>query len=128
MLLDEPAAQEVLSHLALGGAAITSVNAAEVLDRLCRGGASPDEAEADLAGLGAEVVHPGQAVVLRAGLLRGRHYKRDECPVSLADCVGAAHALDLGVPLGTSDGPLAYVVRSEGGQVIALPDSAGRRP
>jgi len=128
VLLDEPAAAEVLEHLERPGAAITSVNAAEVLDRLCRAGASDDEAEAELASFGASILHPSERAVIKAGLLRGKYYDRATCCVSLADCIGAACALDLQVPFATADGPLAHVVRSENGIVVALSDTSGKRP
>ncbi|PZS22978.1 MAG: hypothetical protein DLM54_02165 [Acidimicrobiales bacterium] len=125
VLRDEPAADEVLTILAGPGPAISSLNAAEVLDRHCRAGASEEEAETDLAGLGAEVVHPSAGVILSAGVLRGRRHHRTDRPVSLADCVAAAHALALEVPLATSDSPWAQVATAEWGQVHPFPDWTG---
>jgi hypothetical protein len=47
--------------------------------------------------------------------------------VSLADCCAAAHALDRGSRLATSDAHLIEVMISEGGDVISLPNSFGKR-
>jgi hypothetical protein len=62
-----------------------------------------------------------------AAELRSRYYHRDTRPVSLADCCAAAHALDRGSRLATSDAHLLEVMISEGGDVIALPNSFGER-
>jgi PIN domain nuclease of toxin-antitoxin system len=127
VLRDEPAADEVLEIID-DGAGISSINAGEVLDKLRRAGSSDGEAEADLTGLGADVAHPPDRVVLDAGLLRGRHYHHRHRPLSLVDCVAAAHAAHLSVPLATADPQLVAVVRAEGGDVRPLPDSTGRLP
>jgi PIN domain nuclease of toxin-antitoxin system len=127
VLRDEPATDEVL-ELIDGGAGISSLNAAEVLDKLRRTGSSEAQVEADLRGLGAEVVHPPEPVILEAGLLRGRHYHHRRCPVSLADCVAAAHSVQLAVPLATADPYLITVARAEEREVRPLPDSTGKRP
>jgi predicted nucleic acid-binding protein len=49
-------------------------------------------------------------------------------PISLADCVALATARALHEPLVTSDAVLIEVARSEGCEVIGLPDSALRLP
>lgn len=111
---------------------MASVNALEVVDQLVRVfGKDPDDVEADLAIL----VHGGLWIMtvdedwgVAAGRLRARCYHREECAVSLADCVAAVTSLRTGRALATSDPPLASLVRGEGGKVIALPDSQGRRP
>jgi hypothetical protein len=63
----------------------------------------------------------------RASDLRLRHYDRRSQPLSLADCVllAAAGSDDR---IATSDAPVALVARSEGLEVVALPDSTGSRP
>lgn len=90
-----------------------------------------DEVVGDLALLAATVlpVSPlDERAARRAALLRTRHYSRTARPVSLTDCAAAALALQEGLPLATSDAPLAALVREEGGAVVPLPDSAGRLP
>ncbi|MGH3922616.1 MAG: hypothetical protein ACRDTT_07070, partial [Pseudonocardiaceae bacterium] len=63
-----------------------------------------------------------------AGRLRARHYHRERCAVSLADCVAAATAIMRDRPLATADPALAELLRAEQGKIISLPDSNGRRP
>lgn len=129
VLLGEPAGAELRPQLARGDTAIHPLNLAEVLDRMARAaGADPDDVEADVALLGVSVVAADDDVLVDAGRLRARHYRRADCPVSLADCVAIAHALAHRMPLATADGPLAEVVRREGGEVLGLPDRSGRRP
>lgn len=130
-LRDEPAAQSVEELLATP-TMLTAVNATEVFDQLVRVyHRDPDDVHADLAMLahtGVELAAVSADVGLLAGRLRARHYHRERMPVSLADCVAAAAALDRGWSLATADPPLADLVRAEGGKVHALPDSAGRLP
>jgi PIN domain nuclease of toxin-antitoxin system len=130
-LRGEPSAGEV-AELLHGPTILTSVNAAEVLDQMVRVfDADPDGLEADLALLS----HAGmtvQAVThelgMEAGRIRARRYHRDRAAISLADCVAASAALATGRPLATADPALAAVLRAEGGEVHALPDSKGNRP
>jgi predicted nucleic acid-binding protein len=111
---------------------LTAVNAAEVIDQLVRVyRRDADDVHADLALLahaGMEIVELAADQGLAAGRLRARHYHRQRCPVSLADCVAAALALERSVPLATSDPALAAVVRAEGGHVHGLVDSTGVKP
>jgi PIN domain nuclease of toxin-antitoxin system len=111
---------------------IACVNAAEVVDQLVRvSGHDPDDVHADLEMLtraGMTIDPLSAKTALFAGQLRARHYHRDHCAVSLADCIAAATAITLRSPLATSDPALAMVVRAEDGDVHALPDSKGRRP
>jgi hypothetical protein len=51
---------------------------------------------------------------------------RTSRPVSLADCVAAATARQVGRPLATADPHLLDMCGDEGIAVIALPDSRGR--
>jgi PIN domain nuclease of toxin-antitoxin system len=130
-LRGEPSADEV-AELLHGPTILTSVNAAEVLDQMVRVfGSDPDGVEVDLALLS----HAGmtvQAVThelgMEAGRIRARRYHRDRAAISLADCVAASTALAVGRPLATADPALAAVLRAEGGDVHALPDSKGNRP
>ncbi|OBH20930.1 type II toxin-antitoxin system VapC family toxin [Mycolicibacter terrae] len=130
-LRDEPAAGAVAELLA-GPTLLSAVNAAEVLDQLVRVyGRDADDVHADLALLahtGMQLDAVSAEIGMLAGRLRARHYHRVRMPVSLADCVAAAAALSANRPLATADPPLAQLVRAEGGEVRALPDSRGQLP
>ncbi len=111
---------------------ISAVNVAEVVDVLVRRLSIP---EADVAERldwleidGLEVVPADARIGFRAGRLHARHYDRATAPLSLADCVALATALETSDRLATSDPPLAEMARAEGCDVVALPDSTGRRP
>jgi PIN domain nuclease of toxin-antitoxin system len=125
----EPARPEVARLLARP-TAISAGNLAEVIDHMVRiAGQSADDVEADLATLADVSLHAvpvTTALAMTAGRLRARYYHRARCPVSMADCVAAAACLELEQPLATSDPDLAAIVRAEGGEVVALPDSNGR--
>jgi PIN domain nuclease of toxin-antitoxin system len=111
---------------------LAAVHAAEVLDQLVRVyQRDPDDVHADLvllANAGMQIVPVSPDQGLRAGRLRARHYHRERCAVSFADCIAAAVALTEQMPLATSDSPLAVLVRAEGGAVHPLPDSRGVKP
>ena len=111
---------------------ISGINAAEVVDQLVRAyGHDADDVHADVAMLtraGMQIEPVTSTTALLAGELRSRHYHREHCAISLADCVAAATALDKQSPLATSDPALAKVVRAEGGALHALPDSKGKKP
>jgi PIN domain nuclease of toxin-antitoxin system len=130
-LLREPAAAVVRALLG-GPAAISAVNAAEVIDILLRRGhVDPDQSTSDLALLqvtGLAVVPAGLDTASRAARIRATRYHRTRSPLSLADSFAAATALTRQEPLATADRALAAAGRAEGGAVIDLPDSAGRRP
>ncbi|MGI8781339.1 MAG: PIN domain-containing protein [Solirubrobacteraceae bacterium] len=130
-LRDERAA-EAVGDLLGAPTQLTAVNAIEVLDQLVRVyGRDADDVHADLIMLvhtGMELGPVSAEVGLLAGRLRARHYHRERMAVSLADCVAAAAALSTGSPLATADPPLARLTRAEGGEIHALPDSAGRLP
>jgi PIN domain nuclease of toxin-antitoxin system len=120
----ERAAKRV-AELIRDRAAITAVNAAEVVDRAVRvSGAEGDDIEAEIAMLGIRVDAVTAAVGFDAGRLRATYYAAKTSEVSLGDCVAAAHALRLALPLATADEPLAMMVESEGGTVIRLPRPA----
>lgn len=131
LALDEPAAAEVEATVRRGDCSVSAVNLAEAIDQLGRvHGRSVDElrgAFAPVLGEAISVVAADEAVAWRAAELRRRHYRRRQSELSLADCV----ALSTACPsdrLATSDPPLARAARAEGIDVLALPDTAGRRP
>ena len=130
-LRDEPAADEV-EQLLRAPTVLAAVNAAEIVDQLVRVyGHDVDDVHADLAllsrsGMGIAATTSGTGI--EAGRIRAAHYRRRGCPVTMADCVAAATALDLKLPLATSDAALAAVVRHEGGAVHPLPNGRGVRP
>jgi len=127
-LAGEPCAPEVRPFIQ-AGSSIASVNLAEVVDRMARIYDADVGADLDLlTSTGLDVVPLDTGLAVRAGELRGRRYDRRTADVSMADCIAAVTALDLGVPLATSDPALAAVVVAEGGTVVALPDSRGVRP
>lgn len=132
-LRDEQAVADEVEPLIKNSAVAATVNLAETADRLVRlSGISPTGVRSAIAMLerehGVRTVELTAPQAIAAGLLRAQHYHRTDRAVSIADCVAAATSLDRNEPLATSDPALAAVVREEGGQVIALPDSAGRRP
>ena len=130
-LRNEPGADQVAALLR-STSSLSAANAAEVVDQLSRVfGSDPDDVHADLALLsiaGMEFVPVTPDLGFLAGRLRAKHYHRDRSAVSLADCIAAATALSLNRPLATSDPALAGVVRAEGGELHALPDSRGAIP
>lgn len=111
---------------------LAAANAGEVVDQLVRiFQRDPDDVHGDLALLAQDgmVIEPVTAdLAFAAGRLRARHYHRERCSVSLADCIAAALALTQGQPVATSDPALAFMVRAEGGLVHGLPDSSGEVP
>jgi PIN domain nuclease of toxin-antitoxin system len=130
-LRDEHCADEV-ADLLRAPTVLTAANAAEVLDQLVRAHQrDPDDVHADLAllaGAGMQITPWTADHGLLASRLRARHYHRQRCQVSLADCAAAAAALSEQRALATSDPALAAVVRAEGGTVHPLSDSRGSKP
>jgi PIN domain nuclease of toxin-antitoxin system len=127
-LKGEPAAPLVQQLLEREEATLTVLGVAEVVDHLVRlGGASEEDAALDLAQLGlAEPTPLDAGVALRAGLLRARHYHRNERAVSLADCVAAESARASNFPLVSADPHLLDLCRDEEIDLFVLPDSQGR--
>lgn len=125
----EPAAVEVQEMLNRG-AAMTTLNLAEAIDRLKRRyDLEIEQTRPVIEGLLAKSLvllplAPSQA--WRAGEIRAAHYHRSRCPISLADAVLVASA-PAGGRIASSDGPLLTVAASEGIDTAALPDSKGRR-
>lgn len=65
-------------------------------------------------------------IALRAGAIRDAACRGRQIDVSLADCIAIATA-GPGGTVATSDPDLARVAHAEGVNVVALPDSRGRR-
>jgi uncharacterized protein with PIN domain len=131
LLADEPAATEV-EDLLREGSRVVAVNLAETVDIAQRvRGASSDEVREVLEPLffdGALSLAVSEAAeAWSAATLRVNYYGK-EAQLSMADCFLLAHAVAAAEPLATSDPPLANVARTEGIDVIALPDSSGARP
>ena len=131
-LIGEPAADEVKALLADGGAAATPLNLAEAIDVASR---VYGAREASIRGAIELLVSvrlllvtaTGTSDAFRAAHIRVKHYRRRERPLSLADCILLASA-GHGDRVATADPDVAFVARSEGIEVLALPDSSGRRP
>jgi predicted nucleic acid-binding protein len=125
----EPAAGEVQEMLK-GGAAMTTLNLAEAIDRLKRRyDLAVEQTRPVIEGLLAKnlmLLPLGPAQAWRAGEIRAAHYHRSRCPISLADAVLVASA-PTGGRIASSDGPLLTVAAGEGIATAALPDSQGRR-
>jgi PIN domain nuclease of toxin-antitoxin system len=116
----------------LRGGVVCAPNLAEVLD-VCVRVHRNDEAEVRerihwLTNGGLEVAAADAGLALSAGSVRARHYRRRTCEVSLGDCFALALAHRRSAPLATADPDLAAAARSERVEILALPDSRGRRP
>ena len=111
---------------------VSAVNLAEVVTVLVRHRDLPAGEVVEklrwlvVGGLG--VVPADEPIGLLAGALHARHYHRTRRPVSLADCVALATALQRNERLATSDPDLLAAARSEGCPVVPLLDSMGKRP
>lgn len=123
-----PAVKQLLSR----PTAMSVLNAGEVTDQLVRrDGERPDDVEQDFSVLeraGMRLVPLTEELAFRAGQLRAQYYQSRKRELSMADCVAAATALGEKLPLATSDPALVAVMRAEGGDVHALPDSKGVIP
>ena len=133
LVADEPAAGEVETLLRDGDCSVVAVNLAEAIDVCRRVHAIPlADVRAAIEPLtlseALEVAVSREREAWLAAELRGTHYHRTACPLSLADCLLLAHALTGSDALATSDPCVADVARSEGVTLIALPDRAGKRP
>jgi predicted nucleic acid-binding protein len=127
-LKDEPAAPEVTALLEGDDEVrLTAIGVAEVLDHLVRiVGADPEEAVLDVAQLGlAEAIPLGPDGGFRAGLLRARHYHRNDRAVSLADCISADAAKSSDARIATSDPHLLDLCEAESIGILPLPDTTG---
>jgi predicted nucleic acid-binding protein len=132
-LRGEPAGAEIVAFFARPSPPrLSTVNLAEIIDVLTRAkGVAVDRIELGLrrlvdAGMRLEPVTP--SIAHRAGALRAAHFHARTTPVSIADCIALATAIELLLPLATTDRALADVARGEGVVVEAVPNSGGRRP
>ncbi len=125
----EPGAGEVQEMLH-DGAAMTTLNLAEAIDRLKRRyDLGSERTRPVIEGLLAKsltLLPLGPSQAWRAGEIRAAHYRRSSCPISLADAVLIASAPP-GGRIASSDGDLLTVAAKEGIATFALPDSKGRR-
>jgi predicted nucleic acid-binding protein len=125
----EPAAREV-QEILNRGAAMTTLNLAEAIDRLKRRyELEIEQTRPVIEGLLAKhltLLPLGSAQAWRAGEIRAAHYHRTRCPISLADAVLVASA-PAGGRIASSDGLLLGIAASEGIATAVLPDSKGRR-
>jgi PIN domain nuclease of toxin-antitoxin system len=133
LLLDEPAAPEIEEILRGGDARVVIVNLAETIDVARRvHDLDADNVRATIEPLlAARALTPVASNADHAWLaaeLRSAHYDRRTSALSLADCLLLAHGVSDGDGIATADPSLATAARSEGLDVIALPDSAGVRP
>lgn len=128
-LIGEPARRDVEPHIAT--AIICTPNLAEVVDvcvRVHRNDESSVRERLDwLVAGGLEVVPLDFVLAIAAGSLRARRYRKRDCEISMGDCMAAALARSRRVPLATSDPHLAGAAWAEDIEVLALPDSRGRR-
>jgi PIN domain nuclease of toxin-antitoxin system len=133
LIANEPEVDEVDGILRAGNAKMPLVNLAEAIDVLQRRyGLSTEEISQgidplELSGV-ISFVTAGRLHALLAGSLRAAHYERSTRAVSLADSFLLAHALADHEEVVTSDAALAAVARAEGVEVVALPNTAGKRP
>jgi predicted nucleic acid-binding protein len=118
--------QEILNR----GAAMTTLNLAEAIDRLKRRyDLEIEQTRPVIEGLLAKnltLLPLGPDQAWRAGAIRAARYHRSRCPISLADAVLVASA-PAGGRIASSDGDLLTVATSEGIAAAALLDSKGQR-
>ena len=131
VVLDDPAAPEVVASLATRRCEVSVVNLAEVLDVVTRVHRVPltdaQEAVSRYVDEVARSVPATRALAESAATIRSRHYHRRDRDVSLADCFAIATAIPDG-EIATSDSAVARAAHAEGLDVIALPNARGRRP
>jgi ribonuclease VapC len=132
LLRDEPAADEVEAILRRGDTAMSAVNLAEALDVLQRvdGVDRPrlDAVTGPLINESVRLLVVDEATARDGADVRARRYHRTRSPLSLADCLLLAAALQTQAAVATADRPVARAARAEGIELTALPDSRGRRP
>jgi PIN domain nuclease of toxin-antitoxin system len=130
LLANERASDEVEELIRRSETAATAVNVAEASDvtqRLYRVSAELVEHELGLLLSEIQLLPVGLFEALEAARLHAEHYDRRKQALSLADCflLAAAGPDDA---VATTDPAVAEAARSEGIQVVPLPDSSGRRP
>jgi PIN domain nuclease of toxin-antitoxin system len=104
------------------------LNRAEVIDQLTRRGALSDVVGAELDTLGISFEPLSIELADQAGQLRSQHYHRSQRPLSMADCVALATAMELGSSLATSDVHLATTCVEVGCPVVEIANSKGVYP
>lgn len=77
---------------------------------------------------GMEVEPVWLRIARSAASIRARQYHRVRAPISHADAICLATAKALDTDLATSDRALTEVAAAIGVEIVALPDSDGRRP
>jgi predicted nucleic acid-binding protein len=125
-LVGGPAATRVRAILREGDGAITTTNLAETLDVSQRVYGLPIERAMEaidpLLDGPLTTLQLSTEVAVRAAGIRTEHYHRTNCPISLADSVLLAAAMDEGVQsLATSDPDVLEVARIEQIATIVLP-------
>jgi len=131
LLGNEPAAAEIGQLILHETAVIPAPNLAEAIDQLGRGHRiAEDRTRSAIESLQESTdlrIRPvDERAAWRAGTLRVRHYRRRDCPVSIADCL----LLAVTGPedrVATADPQVLAVAQAEGIAWIALPDSTGQR-
>ncbi len=105
-------------------AVISAANVAEVIDVLVRvyGRSAAEVGERlDWLVAGGLVTAPiDDGIGRRAGALHAGHYHRTRSPLSLADCLALATAIEHDDALATADAPLLAAARAEACPTIAL--------
>jgi PIN domain nuclease of toxin-antitoxin system len=131
-LTGEPATETVRAEFRQGGVLISSVNMAEVIDRLVRVSQLPEEMVLSrlewLKSGGLTIAPIDESIGELAGLLRARHYHRTSASISMADCMALALCMRRSGVLATADPALAGIARLENVNILALPNSQGRKP
>jgi PIN domain nuclease of toxin-antitoxin system len=123
----EPGSSDVVAAL-VDQCIMNVLNRAEVIDQLTRHGARSDVVGAELDTLGINFEPLSVELADKAGWLRSRHYHRTQRPISLADCVALATAMELGSALATSDVHLATTCVEVGCPVLEVANSKGVYP
>jgi PIN domain nuclease of toxin-antitoxin system len=123
----EPGQHDVVAALT-ASCGMNVLNRAEVINRLARRGAPADSVAADLDTLGISFESLTVEVADKAAKLRTHHYHRIQRPLSMADCVALATAMDMGSALATSDVHLATTCVEVGCPVVEVANSKGVYP
>ena len=120
---NERAAADVEALVRRGNAVVVATNLAEALDVLQRVGGRPLARLRDefalLLGEAVRVLPTDEKIAWRAAELRGRHYRRRDAQVSLADCIALAAASE-GGSIVTADAPLIRAAKAEDISVVEL--------
>jgi PIN domain nuclease of toxin-antitoxin system len=127
LLRGEPGQHDVVQALTTG-CRMNALNRAEVIDRLARHGAVAADVAADLDTLGIEFVPLTTTLADSAARLRSQHYHPVTRPLSMADCVALATALEANASLATSDVHLATTCVEHDCSVVAVANSKGAYP